>query len=159
RTGLGTGEHEYDGIDKAARVRRSEVAMRRKHGRFKREELALGEIERACRPALLVRKIDNDLAAVNGVLARLDACERVHQQFLTVLEHVFPFTENGLSLRLRLDETHHGYLVFDIVLGGPINDGLTRSCDGAPERARIGFDLTRRHKGETEFLVDVALPG
>src|SRR6266478_7822985 len=62
RARLRAGEHERNRIDEAAGVGRGEIAMRRKHGRFKQDEPAFGEVERACRPALVVRKIDDNLA-------------------------------------------------------------------------------------------------
>src|ERR1700733_1734571 len=61
-TRLGAGGPEPDGIDEAGRVGR--IGIGGKRDRFQRDEPALGEVERAGGAALVVREVDDDLAAV-----------------------------------------------------------------------------------------------
>jgi hypothetical protein len=72
--------------------------------------------------------------------ARLDAPERVHQHLFTVLEHVFPFPENGGALRLGLEETHHGYLVFNVVARTQLSH-CSRTLKGPITRASADLGM------------------
>src|SRR5215467_2464492 len=70
--GLGAVEDERDRIDEQRRVGRAVIAIGRKHGGLERDQPALGEIEGAGGAALVVGKLDDDLAAVDRLLAVLD---------------------------------------------------------------------------------------